>query len=73
MTKILYIPTGDFLNFISETPDLSLTTTVFEEAVMGTLTPDDFIDLTISFQQLMNFTNDVHLPILREELEIIYD
>lgn len=76
MTKILYVPTGEFIIFNSEEKFLSETVLENINEYSGSaegeiecllaVTPNEY---NIRWAE----TNKIIFPILREELEIIYD
>ena len=79
MTKILYIPTGEYLKYYDHTDDKHMTIQCKLEKVMNK--EDIEIDIeeilhiepnTYSFRNWVELNNLV-LPVLRNELEIIED
>ena len=79
MTKILYIPTGTYLKWYCERDEdaIELTETI-EKRGNGTHTVEDTIKRLLDTEKLLDKTwwldmNNIILPVLFSELEVIYD
>ena len=83
MTKLLYIPTGLFITFETkpfQTSEQRTLTIILEESTTFTVPPtSQNIEWYISEQftsgyntHIMN-RNDMIIPLVREEIEVIYD
>ena len=73
MTKILYIPTGEYIKFLVSS--MEDRTEIFEDSVNKDITPEDFIAYTIdhNYSTFLSEKFGKIYTYCREEFEIIED
>jgi hypothetical protein len=75
MTKILYIPTGEYMTWISVTDMYHKYTESMEEAGFSTTRPSEVITWIVETESAVLFKIRNNLPkdVMASEFEIIYD
>lgn len=72
MTKILHIPTGEFLVFVN--PNSNCFSTIYYDENAFTWPASTYIDKCVEYQITVNcLNNNIPKPFTAAEFEIVYD